>query len=341
MKPGRDPLALAALQARFGDEAQCLSLLEHARWPAGPVCPKCGVVNHASRITTLPGRFTCLSCHSRFSVTAGTPMHKTHLPTATWIIAMYLIASSSKGVSSLKLASLLGLQYRTTWHLTHRIRAMMDRNPELLKGIVELDETYVGGKPRKTNKPAPPAPIPLLEEPKPELPSPELKAGSRRKATEHAREVGRGTDKLMAFTAVARAGEVRLTAILSHGTANLIAPVRRFVDPSAILATDELPAYLAIGRQHAGHITVNHSAGEFARKDERTGLRAHCNTAESVHALLKRAYVGVFHWVSGKHMDRYLREVEFHWNHRGPFEGRLTKLFGTQPGPLPLKALFA
>jgi transposase-like protein len=331
MKPGRDPLTLAALQARFCDEGQCLDFLERARWPAGPVCPKCGVVNHASRISTLPGRFTCLSCHSRFSVTAGTPMHSTHLPIAVWIIATYLIATSSKGISSLKLASLLGLQYRTTWHLAHRIRAMMDSNPDLLRGIVELDETYMGGAPRKTNKPEPPAPIPLFEEPKPE---PEPKPKKARKA-------GRGTDKPMAFTAVARGGEVRLTAILSHGTANILGPVRRWIDRSAILATDELPAYLAIGRQHAGHITVNHSAGEFARTDARTGLRAHCNTAESVHALFKRAYVGVFHWISGKHMDRYLREVEFHWNNRGSFEGRLNTLFATKAGPLPLKALFA
>ena len=145
----------------------------------------------------------------------------------------------------------------------------------------------------------------------------------------------------MAFTAVERGGEVRLTSILSHGTVNLIEPVRKYVDPSAILATDELPAYLAIGRQHGGHIRVNHSAGEFARRDVRTGLLAHCNTAESVHALFKRAIIGVFHQISGKHMLRYLREVEFHWNNRGSFEGRLVKMFSTKAGPLPLKTLFA
>jgi transposase-like protein len=161
MKPGRDPLTLEELQRRFSDEAQCLAFLENARWPSGPVCPACGSVNRASRITTRPGRFACLDCGKRFSATAGTPMHNTHLPICTWIIAMYLIATSSKGISSLKLASLLGLQYRTTWHLTHRIRAMMDSNPDLLRGIVELDETYMGGKPRAMNKPEPPAPIPF------------------------------------------------------------------------------------------------------------------------------------------------------------------------------------
>ncbi len=332
MKPGRDLLTLSALQARFCDEDKCLAFIERARWPHGPVCPKCGGVDHASRVTARPGQFQCLDCRKTFSVTSGTPMHKTHLSVCIWIIASYLIATSSKGISSLKLASLLGLQYRTTWHLTHRIRAMMDSNPELLQGIVELDETYMGGKPRAKNKPQLPAPVPLFEEPKPEKPA---KVDGRRKNR------GRGTDKPMAFTAVARGGEVRLTSILSHGTANLIAPVRRWVDPSAILATDELPAYLAIGRQFGGHITVKHSAGEFARTDARTGLRAHCNTAESVHALFKRALMGVFHWVSGKHMHRYLREIEFRWNHRGPFEARLVSLFGTKAGPLPLKALFA
>jgi transposase-like protein len=333
MKPGKDPLTLPALQKRFSDPATCLAFLEKARWPDGPVCPGCGVINHASRITTLPGRFTCLDCGKRFSVTAGTPMHSTHLPIATWIIAMYLIASSSKGISSLKLASLLGLQYRTTWHLTHRIRAMMDSDPALLKGIVELDETYMGGKPRASNKPQPAAPIPLFEEPKTEK---QAKVDGRRK-----RKAGRGTDKPMAFTAVARGGFLRFSSVLSHGTRDFRPLVHAQVDPTAIIATDELPAYIAIGRQQGGHTKVNHSAGEFVRTDERTGLKAHVNTAESVHAMFKRAIIGVWHQISGKHMHRYLGEIEFRWNRRGPFESRLVTLFGTKSGPLPLKALFA
>ncbi len=144
MKPGRDPLTIAALQARFSDEAKCFAFLERIRWPAGPACPHCGAIERASRTKSRPGQFVCLGCARSFSVTSGTPMHKTHLPICTWIIAAYLIASSSKGISSLKLASLLGLQYRTTWHLVHRIRAMMDSDLGLLTGIVELDETYEG-----------------------------------------------------------------------------------------------------------------------------------------------------------------------------------------------------
>ena len=331
MKPGRDPLTLAALQRRFNDEAKCLAFLERARWPRGPECPACGVVGHASRITTRPGEFTCLSCKRRFSVTAGTPMHKTHLPICTWIIATYLLATSSKGISSLKLASLLGLQYRTTWHLTHRIRAMMDEAPDLMRGIVELDETYMGGKPRARNRPAQPAPIPLFE---PEPPPPPRKGKKRRKA-------GRGTEKPMAFTIVQRGGKARLIPVLSHSIAEFWPLVRDQVHPSAVLATDELPAYVSIGALYGGHIRVNRLASEFAGDDIRTGLGAQVNTAESVHSMFKRAIVGVWHQISGKHMGRYLHEGEFRWNHRGSFEGRLGKLFGSSAGPLPLKELLA
>jgi hypothetical protein len=332
MKPGRDPLTLPALQKRFSDPATCLAFLEKARWPDGPVCPGCGVVNHASRITTLPGRFTCLDFARRFSVTAGTPMHSTHLPIATWIIAMYLIASSSKAISSLKLASLLGLQYRTTWHLTPHPGDDGQRSG-VADGHRRTRRDRHGRHPRASNKPQPAAPIPRFEEPKAEKPA---KVDGRRK-----RKAGRGTDKPMAFTAVARGGFLRFSSILSHGTRDFRPLVHAQVDPTAIIATDELPAYIAIGRQQGGHIKVNHSAGEFVRTDERTGLKAHVNTAESLHAMFKRAIIGVWHQISGKHRHRYRGEIEFRWNRRGPFESRLATLFGTKSGPLPLKALFA
>ncbi len=330
MQPGLDPLTLAALQKRFCDEDTCLAFLEQARWPVGPVCPACGTTDRASRITTRPGLFTCLECGKQFSVTAGTPMHKTHLSLCTWIIAAYLIATSSKGISSLKLAGLLGLQYRTTWHLTHRIRAMMDSDPGLLRGIVEVVETYMGGRRRRRNKPQTPAPIPLFEAPKPRM----ARKDRRRKA-------GRGTRKPTAFTAVERGGKLRFAPILSRRTDDFLPLVGCWIDRSAIIATDELPTYRAIGRQLGGHIRVSHSAGEFARTNERTGLRAHCNTGESGHSLFKRAIIGVWRQIGGKHMGRYLDEITFRWNHRGAFEGRLIALFATRSGPLQLQALFA
>ena len=136
MSPCMDPLALATLQRRFREPALCLAILEKARWPAGPACPGCGGINRSSRITTRPGRFACLDCGKRFSVTAGTPMHKTHLPVSTWLIAMHLVTAGGKGMTSVELASQLGIQYRTAWHLTHRIRALAASDPGLLAGIV-------------------------------------------------------------------------------------------------------------------------------------------------------------------------------------------------------------
>ena len=145
----------------------------------------------------------------------------------------------------------------------------------------------------------------------------------------------------MAFTAVQRGGKARMAPLPSHSTEEIAVLIRKWIAPHAIISTDELPAYLAIGRVHAGHIRVNHSAEEFARNDERTGLRAHVNTAESLHAILKRAIMGVWHWISDKHLARYPSETVFHWNRRDAFENRLTALFGASHGPLPLKELLA
>lgn len=248
----RDPLTLPVLQRRFDTEEKALAWLEQARWPEGPVCPSCGSVNRASRITTRPGRFTCLECKRRFSLTAGTPMHKTHLPPTTWLIAAYLLAASGKGISSLRLSAMLGLQYRTTWHLTHRLRAMMAEESPLLRGIVELDETYVGGDLRPGNKPsregAPtgatrPAPAPLLGDD--DNPPPATSGrGKRRK--------GRGGGKAMAFTMAGRGGRLIARPLASHGTADFWPPVRDRVARDAILATDELPADPRHRRQAGG-----------------------------------------------------------------------------------------
>ena len=137
---------------RCATEADARRWFEQARRPEGPVCPRCGVMHRSSRISTRPDQFTCLDCRHRYSVRSGTALHNTRLPLRTWLIAMYLIAASSKGIGAMKLAEWLGVSHKTAWHLGHRIRAMMASEPTLLQGVVELDETYVGGKPRKTHR---------------------------------------------------------------------------------------------------------------------------------------------------------------------------------------------
>jgi len=109
-------------------------------------------MRRSSRLRTRPGQFTCLDCRHRYSLTSGKALHNTKLPLRPWLAAMYLIATSSKGISAMKLSEWLGVSYKTAWHLGHRIRAMMASEPTLLRGVVELDETYVGGKPRKVHR---------------------------------------------------------------------------------------------------------------------------------------------------------------------------------------------
>jgi len=192
----------------------------------------------------------------RFSVTADTPMHKTHLPISTWIIAAYLLTTGSKGISSLKLASLLGLQYRTTWHLTHQIRAMMLEAPDLLRGLVELDEISIGGRRRRSNRSRPPAPIALLERSEP--PKPKTKAKTKAK-----RKRGRGGGKTMTFDCrrARRQGAHGPDRSPSSSSIGLRSQPMTFLDIQELVACK------------LGHIQVNHSAE--ARDDQRTGLRAH------------------------------------------------------------------
>ncbi len=144
-------LSLREFHALCPDEEAARLWFECSRWPAGAVCHHCGSVKMA---TFMPTRsiWQCRACGCQFTVKAGTPMHKSHLPLLTWAEAIYLIVASSKGVSAKKLGEMVGVGYATAWFLAHRIRAMMAENDPLLSGIVEIDEKYAGGAPRKRAK---------------------------------------------------------------------------------------------------------------------------------------------------------------------------------------------
>lgn len=145
-------MTLKEFHRRFPEEATARAWFERARWPDGPECPRCGQVGQAWWIAT-KRVWECKGCRGQFTVTAGTPMHRTHLPLLTWLQAMWLISASSKGISALKLAEWLGVAYQTAWHLGHRIRAMMAEDSPMLRGIVELDEMFGGAPPRRRAKP--------------------------------------------------------------------------------------------------------------------------------------------------------------------------------------------
>ena len=236
---------------------------------------------HIRTASLAPGAYECASCKKRFRVTTKTPMHSTKLPLWKWIMAMYSIINSSKGISSVFLARWIGVSQPTAWKLGHAIREMMAPHGQL-NGVVELDEKYVGGKPRR-------------------------KTGARHKR-------GRGTTKQQILIAVERHGSVRSVPVKNDRITSFAPAVTSLVNRKASLMTDEHPSYYSIGSWYQNHSTVNHSQGQYANGD------VHNNTAESFGALLERAKFGVFHYLSKAHLHRYLHEIGFRWNHREPKE---------------------
>jgi transposase-like protein len=266
-------------------EEEARATLERIRWPNGPVCPHCGSVE----ATKLEGKahraglYKCRGCEGQFTATVNTIMEDSHLPIRTWLMAFAILCSAKKGVSALQLQRQLDLgSYRTAWHLCHRIRHAMSKEPlaGLLKGTVEVDETYVGGKPRRAHG-----------QPKPKK--------------------GRGTKKVAVVALVERGGRARAHKVERVDAKTLGKAIRENIDRRSTLMTDQFGSYFEVGRMFVGgHHTVNHGEGEYVRGDAST------NTVESYFALLKRGVMGSFHHVSKQHLDRYCDEFSFRWNHR-------------------------
>lgn len=263
------------------NEDQARAYFESRRWPHGPACVHCGSVNvyrlggEASR----PGCLECRDCRKQFTVTVGTVMEDSHLPLSIWAKAFHYMVSSKKGMSALQLQRNLGLgSYRTAWFLAHRIREAMRMEPVagMLKGDVEVDEAYVGGKPRPGTGP-------------------------------HKR--GRGTSKSPVVVLVERNGKAHSRHVERVDAKTLHPAIKEMAHKDAKIYTDELGVYKGIGEHFSGgHHTVNHGMGEYTRGD------VHTNTAESYFSLLKRGVYGTFHHVSKKHLHRYCAEFDFRWN---------------------------
>lgn len=206
-----------------------------------------------------------------------------------------------------------GLTYKVAWDLGHRIRAMMSERHITLGGVGEIDEIYAGAPPRRPHGGGPSG-----------VPS------------------GRGLRRPLDLTMVERGGRVVLERIKSHSSQAIGAATSPRIDPGAIIATDALPAYKRVANGHT-HLTVTHSAGEYVvRNPAGIGVDAHTNTAESVHGLIRRAVVGVWHWISQAHLDRYLAELG--WRHNRRHEGHLSRiadLLISGGRPLPLGELIA
>jgi transposase-like protein len=285
-----EAIDLCELVDRYGNDQQCRNYLEHLRWRNGVVCPKC----QGTKISSILKRdqHMCDSCTYQFSVTAGTIFHDTHLPLTKWFLAVFLICQSRKGMSANQLKRMLRINYRTAWYLCHRIRhAMAEANPEKLDGVVEMDETYIGGRRR----------------------------GRGNKAK------GRGTDKPIVIGIRERGGDLRFFHASDTKTGTLAKYIKENVSKDVeVIVTDEFQNYkgaIKEGSPEARHETVKHSAFEYVRGDIYT------NTVESAFSLLKRGILGTWHKVSAKHLSAYLDEMTWRFNNRkNPFLFRDTML---------------
>jgi transposase-like protein len=288
---------MAAIDVGRLTENEARAILEGIRWPKGPACPHCGSMRvvriQAKSEKVRDGVIRCNDCQKQFTVTVGTIMQGSHITLRQWVQAFYAMCASKKGISALQLQRNLGLHtYKSAWHLAHRIRAAMKTKPSenTLKGVVEVDETFIGARrPRKTYK--------------------ELRADKDFRK-------GRRTRKIPVMVLVERHGEAVSKPIRRLNAETLKSAIIKTVDHNSTIMTDDFSSYSGIGKKFkGGHKVINHSLGQYANGDITT------NTAESYFALLKRGVAGTFHHISKRHLKRYCDEFSFRWNHRKVNDG--------------------
>ena len=228
MKKNKQDINLVNLIERYHNEDKCRDYLEELRFPDGVTCPRCGSKS-ISRIQT-PRVFECNSCRYQFSVTSGTIFHDSHLPLWKWLLAVYLMVESKKGISANQMKRTINVSYKTAWYLCHRIRSAMstDTNKKL-SGTVEVDETWIGGTTEGTGH-------------------------------------GFKGNKALAVGAIERGGDIVLKSIDHADRKTLHSFIHETTEPNTeAIYTDEWPAYKGIADKDTRHETVNHSADEWVR----------------------------------------------------------------------------
>ena len=272
----QDSTSLYEFFQRFPNEDAAIAFFERRRWPDGMYCPKCGGENVATIANRKPMPFRCRSCRKHFSVRTGTVLAESKLPLHKWLTAIYLLHTSRKGVSSIQMAKMLDVTQKTAWFLEHRIRKAMEHRGGLFSGEVEVDEVYIGGK--------------------------EANKHSDKKL--HAGRGAVGKQPVMGI--VEREGEVRAFPVQHTDRVTLQSAIVENVKRGSTVYTDSHPAYN--GLRGYEHESVAHSIGEYVRG------KAHTNGIESFWSLLRRGYVGTHHYMSFRHLHRYVNEFAYRHN---------------------------
>ena len=289
---------LLTICTRFPTQHDCIAHLEAVRWGDSPLCPHCES-DHVARKADgqRVGRWNCHACKSSFNVLSGTIMQKTKIPLQKWFLAIGLIVNAKKSLSSYQLSRDLEVNQPSAWYMQQRIRrAMAEKSATWLSGIVEADETYVGGRPRKGNT---------------------RKGGPKN-------PMGRGTRKTPVVGAVERGGRAFARVATDLSSRGMRRFFRDALDMEHThLMTDEFPTYQLMGGMMARHDAVDHSR-------EYVNGPIHTNTIEGFWSLLKRAWYGSHHHYSKEHMNLYVAETCWKYNHRQDkhaFDSFLTAVF--------------
>jgi transposase-like protein len=289
-------LNLIELAQHFSNPEKAREFLEKLRWPDGPVCPHCGLIGNAYRLAPKPskkdkhvrvGVWKCGGCREQFTVTVGTIFEDSHIPLSKWLLAFHLLCASKKGMSAHQLHRMLKVTYRSAWFMAHRIRYAMTQEPlsSKLGGIVEIENTWIGGKLRRGR-------------------TKEDAAANRRNKT---------ANKAPVVSVLQRNGRVQSMHVPRVTAENLKPIVDRMVAEDAHVMTDS--AHELIGAlKPRRHDQVNHFAGEYARYED--GVCISTNSVEGYFGILKRGINGVYHHVGQQHLHRYLTEFDYRYNTR-------------------------
>lgn len=278
-------MSIIQVYEQFPTNDDCIAHIEQARWGDTPRCPYC----KSPKITPMvkQKRHHCNNCNTSFSVTVGTIFHHTRLPLQKWFLGIAIILSAKKGLSARQLGRHLNVNKDTAWRMSMKIRNAMTQSDQrnLLTGIVEADETYIGGKPRR--------------------------GGPKGGGGNAIHKRGRGTTKTPVVGLAERNGNIKAKSFSNKPLTvkNLNSLVRESVDiNNATLVTDEYKGYLGIKRMMP-HKTIDHTKW-YVDGD------VHTNTVESFWALLKRGIIGQYHKVSLRYLPKYIDEFCYRWNHR-------------------------
>lgn len=269
----------------FKDNEVCLAYREQIHWGGQPFCPHCS----CEKVYKTNRGYKCANkeCFKKFTAISGTIFENTKIPLRLWFGAIYLMTAHKKGISSLQLGRDLGVQQRTAWYLLHRIREILKENePQMIGGdgvIVEVDETYVGGKIKNMSN------------------------TKRKEIKEKIRGINDNKSVVMGY--LERSNKVRFEVLCRDCL--IKDEVAENVDPASVLMTDSSSAYANIGKKYAHHGVVDHSKKEFVRDEI-----YHTNTIEGSFSLLDRMIIGIYHFVSPKHLQAYLNESAYRYNER-------------------------